>query len=46
MLHILRLGFVFAVAGEVHEEAVEGVEEAARGHHLLHQLVFRVFMET
>lgn len=46
MLHILRLCFVFAVTGEVHEEAVKSIEKTTRRHHLLHQLILRVFVET
>ena len=46
MLHILWLGFVFAVTGEVHEEAVKSIEKTTRRHHLLHQLILRIFVET
>ena len=46
MLHILRFCFVFTVTGEVHEEAVKSIEQTTRGHHLLHQLILRVFVES
>ena len=46
MLHILWLGFVFAVTGEVHEEAVKSIEKTTRRHHLLHQLILRILVKT